>query len=91
MRVNGRDAGEAADGGAVLDGDVPGEPRVVDHDDVVARRTQSWATWLVAMTRQCAPIAVSVALVRRAVDGHVLADHGVVADAHADAACRRGT
>ena len=44
---------------------------------------QSWATWLLAMSRHSAPISVSVSGVSRPMDRDVLPDDRLRADAHA--------
>src|SRR5216683_6828570 len=76
------DAGEAADRHPILDRDVPGQARVVDDDDVVAEHA---VVRDVARAHHQAVAADGrvVALVGGAMDGDVLADHRVVAQAHA--------
>jgi hypothetical protein len=78
-----RDAGQLVYGGAVLDDDVSGESRIVDQDDMVA---DGAVMRDVARGHHEAVIADACvhALARRPVYGHVLADHGLVADPHAD-------
>ena len=79
----GADAGQPPHGGPVLDDDVSGESRIVDQDDMVAHGAVMRD---VARRHHEAVIADAGvrALARRPVDGHVLADHGLVADPHAD-------
>ena len=86
----GADAGQPPHGGPVLDDDVSGESRIVDQDDMVAHDTVMGD---VARRHHEAVIADARihALARRSVNGHVLADHGLVADPHAHGMPSRGT
>ena len=67
-----------------------GEPRVVDHDHVVADLAVVGDVAL-AMRRQSVADHRPALLRRRAVDGRVLADHGVGADPHARRRARLAT